>query len=42
MVKKAKKIKNKLDIVGKIAKMPTSKGVCDTSGGMGTKGNVSL
>lgn len=36
MKKKAKKIKNKLDIGGKIAKMPTSKGVVGTSCDIGT------
>lgn len=36
--KKAKKIKNKLDIAGKIAKITASKGVLSgTSGGIGTK-----
>ena len=37
MKKKAKKIKNKLDIVREIAKITTSKGVYGTSGGIGTR-----
>lgn len=39
--KKTKKIKNKLDNVVKIAKIPTSKGVSGTSGGFGNTVNVS-